>query len=380
MTATAPYTSIERTLSVLLSPLDHPTWQSWQRAAHAELVELTNADSLCIYTPLTHGADAWYAPHVNEASLAAYATQVSEDPTWDVIETGFSAFAAKTGRAVAHESEFVTARTRKTSAFYREFLVPNALHDLTVAGVGFGGLGASRLHFANRKPRSQAEHVERAQLVKTVLPALKSGLAMWRQLGQRRSELAYVFDALTDSILLFDAAGSMVHANTSALQLMSPTSGATIFDIERLRNEATLAATRLNALMRHSGVGAPTITPSAVTRDVQTQAGTITVRAALAPSWMFGREHGVLVTLEKQVARALSDTEIRSRFGLTSRELEVARGVAEGLSNQALAERFGVSFFTARNHVERVLTKMSAHSRAQVGAILRATAQNEIAA
>lgn len=374
MSVATPYASIERTLSVLLSPLDHPTWQSWQKAAHAELLQLTNADSLCIYTPLSNGPDAWYAPHVPDDCLAAYATQVAEDPTWDVIESGFTKLTASTGRQVAHESEFISPRERK-SAFYREFLVPNALNDLTVAGASFGGLSASRLHFANRKARSSEENAERSQLVRTVLPALKTGLAMWRQLGQRRSELAYVFDALSDAVLLFDATGAMVHANSSALEFMSPSTGATIFDTERMRTEATQVAKHINALMRHAGVGAPTIAPSAATREIRTQAGTITVRGALAPAWMFGRDHGVIVTLERKAARGLTDEETRMRFGFTARELEVARHVAEGLSNQALAERLGVSFFTARNHVERVLTKMNASSRAQVGALLRATSE-----
>jgi len=69
--------------------------------------------------------------------------------------------------------------------------------------------------------------------------------------------------------------------------------------------------------------------------------------------------------------RAPDAAELRARYGLTARELEVARLVAEGLSNNAIAERLGVSFFTARNHVERLLAKLGADSRARAGAILR---------
>ncbi len=376
----AHYASIERTLSVLLSPLDHPTWQSWQKAAHAQLLQLTEADTLCIYTPLTGGADAWYAPHLSASALSAYAHQASDDPAWDVIETGFSQLTATTGRQVAHESEFIAKRARSSSAFHREFLAPHGLNDLTIAGAAFGGLGASRLHFANRTWRSEDEQTMRKQLVRSVLPAFKTGLSMWRQLGQRRSELAYVFDGLSDAIMLFDADGTLVHANASATQLMAPSGGVGLFDVERLRSEATQVARRINALMKHAGVGAPTVTPSSAAREVQTKAGAVQVRGALAPAWMFGREHGVIVTLERQSQRGFSDADLRAHFGLTARELEVARLVADGLSNQALAERLGVSFFTARNHVERLLTKLGAQNRAQVGAKLRAPLEQGAAA
>jgi DNA-binding CsgD family transcriptional regulator len=378
MSNPSAYSSIERTLSVLLSPLDHATPQAWQRAAHAQLVELTHADSLCVYSPLAAGADAWYAPHLSANTLAQYADHAAEDPEWDIIETGFSQLTSTTGKPVAHESEFVSARARKTSAFHREFLAPNGLNDLTVAGAAIGTTRAARLHFANRTWRGEAAHLEREQLVRAVLPAFRSGLGMWYQLGHRRAELAGMFDTLSDALMLFDADSALVHANPSAAALVSGLNSAHALDAERLRNEALQVARRINAMLRHAGVGAPTMTPSAATRDVRTSKGVVTVRGAIAPAWMFGRGHGVLVTLERHVTTGLTDADLQQRFGLTAREVEVARFLADGLSNQDLAARLGVSFFTARNHVEKVLTKMGAKSRAQVGAVIRT--QGEAAA
>ena len=67
----------------------------------------------------------------------------------------------------------------------------------------------------------------------------------------------------------------------------------------------------------------------------------------------------------------LTDEQLRERFSLTEREIGVARLVAAGLSNQELADKLGVSFYTARNHVERLLGKLGAGNRARVGAMLR---------
>jgi DNA-binding response OmpR family regulator len=67
-------------------------------------------------------------------------------------------------------------------------------------------------------------------------------------------------------------------------------------------------------------------------------------------------------------ARALGDSELRERYGLTERQVAVARLVAEGCTNAEIATRLGVSFFTARNHTEQVLAKLGVGARSAVGA------------
>ncbi|MGQ0563020.1 MAG: response regulator transcription factor [Gemmatimonadota bacterium] len=58
--------------------------------------------------------------------------------------------------------------------------------------------------------------------------------------------------------------------------------------------------------------------------------------------------------------------DIRQRFGLTARESDVARLLAERLSCREIAERLGMGFSTARTHTERVLTKLGVRSKNDV--------------
>ena len=53
---------------------------------------------------------------------------------------------------------------------------------------------------------------------------------------------------------------------------------------------------------------------------------------------------------------------------LTSRELEVAGLIAEGLTNQAIARRLSVAPRTAEAHVENIRRKLQVRSRAQIAA------------
>ncbi len=50
---------------------------------------------------------------------------------------------------------------------------------------------------------------------------------------------------------------------------------------------------------------------------------------------------------------------------LSRREIECLRLLAEGLSSGAIADRLGISVFTARNHIRNCLRKLGLHSKAQ---------------
>ncbi|HEU0052515.1 MAG TPA: helix-turn-helix transcriptional regulator, partial [Longimicrobium sp.] len=63
---------------------------------------------------------------------------------------------------------------------------------------------------------------------------------------------------------------------------------------------------------------------------------------------------------------------LRTVHRLTAREVEVARLLADGLSNDELAARLRTSPNTARRHTQSVLSKLNVTSRARVGAVLRA--------
>ena len=68
---------------------------------------------------------------------------------------------------------------------------------------------------------------------------------------------------------------------------------------------------------------------------------------------------------------ALSDDALRERYGLTDRQIQIARLLGQGFANAEIAEKLGISTFTARNHTEQVLAKLDVSTRARVGALLR---------
>ena len=53
---------------------------------------------------------------------------------------------------------------------------------------------------------------------------------------------------------------------------------------------------------------------------------------------------------------------------LTGRQREIARFVADGLTNREIAERLTVSVRTVDSHVEQIRSKLEFHTRAQIAA------------
>lgn len=58
-------------------------------------------------------------------------------------------------------------------------------------------------------------------------------------------------------------------------------------------------------------------------------------------------------------------------YGLTRREAQVAKLLARGRSNQAIARELKISQHTARHHTQRILAKLEVHSRGEAGAKIR---------
>nr|WP_276600598.1 MULTISPECIES: LuxR C-terminal-related transcriptional regulator [unclassified Nannocystis] len=68
-----------------------------------------------------------------------------------------------------------------------------------------------------------------------------------------------------------------------------------------------------------------------------------------------------------ELQRVLAQAQARQVVaGLSEREVEVARLVAEGLTNQAIATRLGIRPRTVASHLEHVYTRLDIHSRAEL--------------
>ena len=347
--------ALERAISVALSPLEFPDVIRWGDALTAALCTLADAPAGAILLP--------------EAT-----------PRWRAV--------SRIANSVGHEAEWglheeATERLREPGAeelvlWVRDDLATDTPRSGNPAPTGTLGL---RVRIPSGSVAAVCVHRDLAlgpvpyhviAALRAIAPAFRAGIAAWIGSIASRNNVARMLDTLADPAILFDVAGEPVHANPAVDRL------AASVDTSRLKSEAQRLAWSLGAAARRRSQGklalasaAGDASSDAQMRSVRIGATVYRLRGSIVGEQLLGAEPAVLVTMSASAAEPLSDETLHDEYGLTTREIQVARLIAEGLSNNEIADRLGVRFFTARNHVERALAKLRVTSRHRVGPLLR---------
>jgi DNA-binding NarL/FixJ family response regulator len=79
----------------------------------------------------------------------------------------------------------------------------------------------------------------------------------------------------------------------------------------------------------------------------------------------------VIATLMRRVAALSANGDSRNIAHLTSRELEVAELIEQGLSNKEIAAELSIAVTTVKNHVHSILEKLKVHRRGEAACLVR---------
>ena len=107
-----------------------------------------------------------------------------------------------------------------------------------------------------------------------------------------------------------------------------------------------------------------------ILKDTDEEALLRSVRAVASGEALFGP--GVAERIMRYLAEATPSAERAAFPELTDREREVLWLLAQGLSNQEVADRMGISLKTARNHVSNILARLQVADRTEAVARARA--------
>lgn len=359
-------TRLEASLTALASPLQHATVEEWGAAVLREVCPLLEADQAFFSVPREgadpegHGEGPWTAD-ARRAYLEYY---------WE-CDVGLTRQRRTLGFEVYHTDMIEPWPDFGRTELFNDWCVPYRLQDSIGMGIQVddGPLPALAHFYHNR--RSGPQFGERGlQLLRVMLPAFKSGVVTHIRMARHRASIARTLDGLAEPLALFDPAGRLAHTNPAldALVARDP-EGAQLLAAAQ---EAALTLGRLAGERPRSSktVRAATADVQTVLRELRTGRGRYRVRGSILGYDLMTPGPSALVAVERVVPEPLSDAVLRDRFRLTPREIRVARLLAEGRSNQAVASALGVSTRTAEHHTAHVLLKLGAPSRAAVAAIL----------
>jgi two-component system, NarL family, response regulator LiaR len=105
-------------------------------------------------------------------------------------------------------------------------------------------------------------------------------------------------------------------------------------------------------------------------RAIELYSGALAIVFTCLGIWLavkLARPKWKTVIVEKEVylkSGTINEKEL-ARLGLSARELEVLQGMAEGLSNQEIAERLFVSLNTIKTHSANIFEKLDVRRRTQ---------------
>lgn len=235
--------------------------------------------------------------------------------------------------------------------FCCEVLKPNGLDDTHALFVP-SPRGSATLAVHNFHRR--VEPGQQLPLLRLLLPAFKAGLDTLARLDAQRTAL----DVLTEPLIVFSMEGRELHRNPALVLLL-------VSDPEQERLLGGLC--RMARSLCDLGFGRraerdASFTPAQQT--IKTGKTLYQLRGTLLAASPFGEDGAVMISVTAETTPPLPSTDtLRERYGLTKREAEVALLLAEGLSNDELAERLCISHHTARHHTEQVFAKLGLKSR-----------------
>jgi DNA-binding CsgD family transcriptional regulator len=357
------------TLGVLLSPLAHRDGEVWRMTVARRIRDLVGA---------THGvfvveqADAMrmYGVDMDWSTIRAY-----QGHYWSV-DLGM-ARQRKMGIELWSRRMLWNPAVLARSEYYNEFALPNQLHDTVgLATTIRGSRTQVRVALFNDRSGSAVRKTERQLgLLALLRPAFKSGMLLHLRWSPSRARLMRALDDWREPLAVCDAKGRVLHENVALTQTL-PKEG-TDKVLEAIRE----VARSVSAAASTGAVDGP------IAREVCGADDRFRIWGGTAgPEFCaFGATALVSVTRRRapddkacgdEDARVESeplrtdDEGLRSVYGLTPREVDVARLLLQRRSNAEVAQALTISEHTARHHTESVLLKLGVRSRKDVETVI----------
>lgn len=219
------------------------------------------------------------------------------------------------------------------------------------------------------------------ELLAALLAAYQAGVTAVQQIDRTRAALLHQLQATATAAVLFDTEGQEQYRTPAVRDLLGSDSALVLERMRKLsrRLAAQAAPPSIGAAGHRASASASASAKAAGRRPHRAQATTrvghrcYTLTAALHPDLLGWDGSAVVIVVQRQrdigierTSPAATDAMLRDHYGLTPRELDVARALCSGAAVAIIAERLKVSVHTVRRHSERVYRKLGVTTRREV--------------
>lgn len=339
-----PLADLARTADTLLSPLRWPTRRSWVDEVLRTTRDLFKADASIAYGPLI--PDGAASPDLSASLLARFRELMvypegrmrSRDP---VIDQAYLHHRANLSRIVTmrHLREAAGPRL-EDGELWQTVIGPSGLLGSVAIAVTDGGTDTT-LSVMTRGPEQLDPADDARAALHLLRSSLAAGLEVLRRLDHWRAGLESLLDEVETGLAVYAVGGTRELARNRVLRRLLSEEP----ERERLM-QGVLEAARTR---QH--------------RELTLRSTTYRFVATFLSPGVFDRSGVVLVLVDRAAVRLPPVAQVVGRFGVTRRQAQIALLAAEGLSNQAIGERLGVSHHTVRHHLEQVFDRLGVNTR-----------------
>jgi DNA-binding CsgD family transcriptional regulator len=346
-------TRLEAAIATALAPLVHDQIGDWRGSVRHALEPLLGAHKSIFVLSAEHEPPFDCEPDILPA-MAAYQAH------FHTLDPGFPRQARAFAHPVFNWWMLYDAGSLRRSEFYHDYVRRYRLFDPLVAIAGGGTPFPATLIFYHESESSPTFGERELDVLRLVLPALRSGVRILQEIGARHASITTLMETCAWGAALFDQESLPIHENRVLGSFFAQEAeGASLRVALRKAARTALGMGRLpRKSSKRIGMGGGA-------EDVMTSTGHYCVRGTCLGEEMLGRP-AALVFVERVGPPWAPTEELQARYRLTPREVQVARLLARGWSNSRIAAALSISIHTARRHVEHVLLKLDTRSRAAV--------------
>jgi DNA-binding CsgD family transcriptional regulator len=245
------------------------------------------------------------------------------------------------------------------SQYYQLFALPNRLHDSVGLTLQLPDPRAEiYMVFHRARPGPAADIERRRDLLALMLEPLRA--AFQRDLGANDPThyLSSLMNACGQALTLYASDGSEVMLNAVMRRVLAQDPERDL--IRSQTREVALSALTTIAPKQQNNDGSP---KDGTRREVITSHATYSLRGSTVSLTSRSEKSAILVSVDRIASPITAPDSLRTRYGLTVREIQVASLLIQRLTNLEIARMLGISPHTARHHTQNVLAKLGLRSR-----------------
>jgi DNA-binding CsgD family transcriptional regulator len=347
---------------ILAAPFEFADFDDWSEASSESLRQLLGADKATF--AISEGG------HLHDRSEVIPQSALREYIQRYLVGDKFGLLTRSLAFGAFNRELAWGARRREIlrSPYWNELVRPTKAFDtIGLTATINSSAGLANLQFYHDKETGPTFGARGLAIVRAVYPAFAAGCRSWVAIHYYSQQLSTFVDSMPVGVVMARIDGSIVHENPSVRRML-----VSVASDNTLRSAISECIERFRQAWSSRALAPSSVPPRPTASEYRVSGHIYRLSASFLGKDVLPGGGAIVVVVESLGPPPFPVELLRDRYHLTTREIEVARLLAEGETNLEVAAALGVSGPTARHHTESVMLKLGVNTRGKIAVILAA--------